>query len=204
MDRGREPATGDNPAFCKQGSTSTRRQSLFPLEKKLFVRQTCTIRKRSSGTLIDMCASSQHLMFAEDAAARGWWFQQSGRRQRWVFNTKMWIRLHDVEKSQGWTPIGSWTPTPTGQSVSANIKCCELGRHVQSASMLRFRIVHVGLTRAFLERKSDCRRVSRSLLAEGWVVPVAGRGRVHILPCESIIKLCAVAWGNSYGFSVPQ
>src|SRR5712664_3264426 len=77
------------------------------------------------------------------------------------------------------------------------------GAHVNQRPLLRFRIVNVGLTRAFLERKSDCRRVSRSLLAEGWVVPVAGRGSGPYSALRIHHQAVCGSVGNSYGFRPP-
>jgi hypothetical protein len=92
----------DNPAFCKQGSTHPSAIA-FPLEKSS--RQTNVYDpKTKQWTLIDMCASSQHLMFAEDASSTLWFSNPGGDNVGW-FNTKMWDQTHDVEKSQGWTPL---------------------------------------------------------------------------------------------------
>src|SRR6267143_1718221 len=66
----------DNPAFCKQGSTHPSAIA-FPLEKSS--RQTNVYDpKTKQWTLIDMCASSQHLMFAEDASSTLWFSNPGG------------------------------------------------------------------------------------------------------------------------------
>src|SRR3981081_480384 len=60
----------DNPAFCKQWAALPS-VIAFPLEKSS--RQTNVYDpKTKQWTLIDMCASSQHLMFAEDASSTLW------------------------------------------------------------------------------------------------------------------------------------
>ena len=60
--------------------------------------------KTGQWTLVDMCASSQHLMFAEDANNTLWFSNPGGDKVGWL-NTKMYDETHDAEKSQGWTPF---------------------------------------------------------------------------------------------------
>jgi hypothetical protein len=92
----------DNPAFCKEGSTLPAAIS-FPIQRS--TRQTNFYDpKTGKWTLIDMCTSSQHLMFAEDANNTLWFSNPGGDNVGWL-NTKMYDETHDAEKSQGWTPF---------------------------------------------------------------------------------------------------
>ncbi len=92
----------DNPAWCKAGSTNPYAMA-FPI--KAGSRQTNFYDpKTGKWTLIDMCASSQHLMFAEDAN-NTLWFSDPGMDTIGWLNTKMYDETHDAVKSQGWTPF---------------------------------------------------------------------------------------------------
>ncbi len=92
----------DNPDFCKQGSSHPSAIA-FPITQSS--RQTNFYDpKTKQWTLIDMCASSQHLMFAEDADNTLWFSNPGGDNVGW-FKTKVWDETHDVQKSQGWTPF---------------------------------------------------------------------------------------------------
>jgi hypothetical protein len=91
-----------NPDFCKQGSSHPSAIA-FPI--KLSSRQTNFYDpKTKQWTLIDMCASSQHLMFAEDSNNTLWFSEPGGDKVGWL-NTKMFDETHDEQKSQGWTPF---------------------------------------------------------------------------------------------------
>src|SRR5229473_3498563 len=91
-----------NPDFCKQGSSHPSAIA-FPITQSS--RQTNFYDpKTKQWTLIDMCASSQHLMFAEDADNTLWFSNPGGDNVGW-FKTKVWDETHDVQKSQGWTPF---------------------------------------------------------------------------------------------------
>src|SRR6266404_1880637 len=95
--RGRE-----NPAFCKEGSNHPSAK-VFPIASSS--RQTNVYDpKTKQWTLVDMCSSSQHLMFAEDANNTLWFSDPGGDKVGWL-NTKMWDETHDEQKSQGWTPF---------------------------------------------------------------------------------------------------
>ncbi len=92
----------DNPDFCKQGSSHPS-ATAFPLKQSS--RQTNFYDpKTKQWTLVDMCASSQHLMFAEDANSTLWFSNPGGDNVGWL-NTKMFDETHDEQRSQGWTPF---------------------------------------------------------------------------------------------------
>jgi hypothetical protein len=92
----------DNPDFCKQGSSHPSAIA-FPIKQSS--RQTNFYDpKTKQWTLVDMCASSQHLMFAEDSNNTLWFSDPGGDRVGWL-NTKMFDETHDEQKSQGWTPF---------------------------------------------------------------------------------------------------
>lgn len=92
----------DNPDWCKKGSSLPSAQA-FPLNTSS--RQTNYYDpKTKQWTLVNMCASSQHLMFAEDANSTLWFSNPGGETVGWL-NTKMYDETHDEQKSQGWTPL---------------------------------------------------------------------------------------------------
>jgi hypothetical protein len=91
-----------NPAFCKQGSSHPSAIA-FPI-KESSRQANFYDPKTKQWTLIDMCASSQHLMFAEDANNTLWFSDPGGDKVGWL-NTKMYDETHDEQKSQGWTPL---------------------------------------------------------------------------------------------------
>ncbi len=92
----------DNPDFCKQGSSHPSAIA-FPINQSS--RQTNFYDpKTKQWTLVDMCASSQHLMFAEDANNTLWFSDPGGDKVGWL-NTKMYLETHNEQKSQGWTPF---------------------------------------------------------------------------------------------------
>ena len=92
----------DNPAYCQKGSPL---ESAMVLPLKSSSRQTNVYDpKTGKWELIDMCTSSQHLMFGEDANNTLWFSNPGGDNVGWL-NTKMWDETHDAEKSQGWTPF---------------------------------------------------------------------------------------------------
>jgi hypothetical protein len=92
----------ENPAYCQKGS-SLESATVLPLKSSS--RQTNVYDpKTGQWTLVDMCSSSQHLMFAEDANSTLWFSNPGGDNVGWL-NTKMYDETHDSEKSQGWTPF---------------------------------------------------------------------------------------------------
>ena len=92
----------DNPAYCQKGSNL---ESAAVLPLKNSSRQTNVYDpKTGKWELVDLCTSTQHLMFAEDANNTLWFSNPGGDNVGWL-NTKMWDETHDAEKSQGWTPF---------------------------------------------------------------------------------------------------
>jgi len=92
----------ENPDYCKKGS-SLESAMVLPLANSS--RQTNFYDpKTGKWTLVDMCGSSQHLMFGEDANSTLWFSNPGGDNVGWL-NTKMYDETHDSEKSQGWTPF---------------------------------------------------------------------------------------------------
>ena len=92
----------ENPDYCKKGS-SLESAMVLPLANSS--RQTNFYDpKTGKWTLVDMCTSTQHLMFAEDANNTLWFSNPGGDNVGWL-NTKMYDETHDAEKSQGWTPF---------------------------------------------------------------------------------------------------
>jgi hypothetical protein len=92
----------DNPAFCKKGSSDASAMVL-PLDKSS--RQASVYNpKTEQWSAVDLCTSTQHLMFAEDANNTLWFSNPGGDNVGWL-NTKMFDATHDSEKSQGWTPF---------------------------------------------------------------------------------------------------
>ena len=92
----------DNPAYCQKGS-SLESAEVLPLKNSS--RQTNVYDpKTGKWELIDLCTSTQHLMFAEDANSTLWFSNPGGDNVGWL-NIKMWDETHDAEKSQGWTPF---------------------------------------------------------------------------------------------------
>ncbi len=92
----------DNPAYCKKGSSNPSAQVL-PLEKSS--RQASVYNpKTEQWTAVDLCTTTQHLMFAEDANNTLWFSNPGGDNVGWL-NTKMFDATHDAEKSSGWTPV---------------------------------------------------------------------------------------------------
>src|SRR6266849_2833547 len=92
----------DNPAFCKEGS-SLPSAIAFPV--KSGSRQVNMYDpKTKQWTFVDMCASSLHLNFANDANHTLWIGHPGMDIVGWL-NTKMFDETHDAQKSQGWTPL---------------------------------------------------------------------------------------------------
>jgi hypothetical protein len=90
----------DNPDFCKQGNPSA---TAFPLARSS--RQANVYDpKTKQWTLVNLCFSTQHLMFAEDANNTLWFSGPGGDVLGWL-NTKMFDETHDAQKSQGWTAL---------------------------------------------------------------------------------------------------
>jgi hypothetical protein len=92
---------GDNPAFCKEGSThpSAKLFSVNGSSRHLAVWDP----KTQKLTHISTCFGTHHLMFAEDAN-RTLWTSGGGPVVGWL-NTKMFDETGDEEKSQGWTAL---------------------------------------------------------------------------------------------------
>jgi hypothetical protein len=91
-----------NPAYCKKGSSD---ESAVVLPLNNSSRQTNVYDpKTGKWTLVDLCTSTQHLMFAEDANSTLWFSNPGGDNVGWL-NTKMFDQTHDAEKSSGWTPF---------------------------------------------------------------------------------------------------
>jgi len=92
----------ENPDYCKKGS-SLESAMVLPLNNSS--RQTNFYDpKTGQWTLVDMCSSSQHLMFGEDANSTLWFSNPGGDNVGWL-NTKMYDETHDSQKSIGWTPF---------------------------------------------------------------------------------------------------
>jgi hypothetical protein len=92
----------ENPDYCKKGSSDASAMVL-PLANSS--RQTNYYDpKTGKWTLVDLCTSTQHLMFAEDANNTLWFSNPGGDNVGWL-NTKMYDETHDAQKSQGWTPF---------------------------------------------------------------------------------------------------
>jgi hypothetical protein len=92
----------ENPDYCKKGSSLAFAMA-FPLNSSS--RQTNVYDpKTGKWELVDMCSSTQHLMFAEDASNTLWFSNPGGDNLGWV-NTKVWDETHDPQKAQGWTPF---------------------------------------------------------------------------------------------------
>ena len=90
----------DNPDFCKQGSSNPSAMA-FPLNQSS--RQANVYDpKTKEWKLINLCTSTQHLMFAEDPNNTLWFSNPGGDNVGWL-NTKMFDETHDDQKSQGWT-----------------------------------------------------------------------------------------------------
>jgi len=91
-----------NPDFCKKGS-SLEAAMVLPLANS--GRQTNVYDpKTGKWELVDMCSSTQHLMFAEDAGSTLWFSNPGGDNVGWL-NTKVWDETHDAQKAGGWTPF---------------------------------------------------------------------------------------------------
>jgi hypothetical protein len=92
----------DNPAFCKAGSDNPSAK-LFPLDRggRQVTMYDPETKKFSN---IDLCFSTQHLMFSEDANDTLWFSNPGGDVVGWL-NVKMWDQTHDASKSQGWTAL---------------------------------------------------------------------------------------------------
>ena len=92
---------GDNPAFCRQGSSHPSAK-LFPINnsgRHLAIYDP----KTEKITHISTCFGTHHLMFAEDAN-NTLWTSGGGQVVGWL-NTKMFDATGDEEKSQGWTAL---------------------------------------------------------------------------------------------------
>jgi hypothetical protein len=92
---------GDNPAFCKEGSShpSAKLFAVTGSSRHLAVWDP----KTQKLTHISTCFGTHHLMFAEDAN-RTLWTSGGGPVVGWL-NTRMFDETGDEEKSQGWTAL---------------------------------------------------------------------------------------------------
>jgi hypothetical protein len=92
---------GDNPAFCKEGSShpSARLTPVANSGRHLAMYDP----KTQQFTLIRTCYSTHHLVFAEDAN-HTLWTSGGGLALGWL-NTKMFEETGDEAKSQGWTAL---------------------------------------------------------------------------------------------------
>jgi hypothetical protein len=95
-------APRENPDYCKKGST-LESAMVLPLSTSSSHANVYD-PKTGKWELVDLCTSTQHLMFAEDANNTLWFSNPGGDNVGWL-NTKMWDETHDAEKSQGWTPF---------------------------------------------------------------------------------------------------
>ena len=72
--------------------------------------------KTGKWTLVDMCTSSQHLMFAEDANNTLWFSNPGSDNVGWL-NTKMYDETHDAKNRRAGRH-SSWTPTATASGTN--------------------------------------------------------------------------------------
>ena len=92
------------PAFCRAGSDQPSAK-LFPIDNA--ARQASMYDpKTGKFTLIDLCFTTHHLTFAEDAN-NTLWFSVGGARAGVVgwLDTKKFLETGDAAASQGWTAI---------------------------------------------------------------------------------------------------
>ena len=96
---GRPP---DNPAFCKQGSANPSAK-LYPLDRSS--RQVSFYdQKTKKFTVVDLCFSTLHLQFANDADDTLWSSSPGGMDAvGWLNAPSSSTKTHDPDKSQGWT-----------------------------------------------------------------------------------------------------
>jgi hypothetical protein len=97
----RNPAT---PDYCRKGSDLISAK-LFPMDNA--GRQAALYDPKTDKlTHIDLCFTTHHLAFAEDAN-NTLWFSAGGARAPVVgwLNTKMFLETGDAAKSQGWAPL---------------------------------------------------------------------------------------------------
>ncbi len=91
----------NNPAWCKAGSSHPSAK-YFPTERS--TRHLAVYDPASKKyTPIDTCFSTHHLNFAHDANDT-LWTSGGGDVVGWL-NTKEYLRSHDEQKAQGWTPL---------------------------------------------------------------------------------------------------
>jgi hypothetical protein len=97
----RNPST---PAYCRKGSDLPSAK-LFPMESA--GRQAALYDPKTDKlSYIDLCFTTHHMAFAEDAN-NTLWFSAGGARAPVVgwLNTKMFLETGDAAKSQGWAPF---------------------------------------------------------------------------------------------------
>ena len=105
----------ENPAYCKKGS-SDESATVLPINNSS--RQTNVYDpKTGKWDLVDLCTSTQHLMFAEDANSTLWFSNPGGDNVGWL-NTKMYDETHDAQKSSRAGLLSCWTPTQTGSATT--------------------------------------------------------------------------------------
>ena len=94
----------ETPAFCRKGSDLPSAK-LFPMES---AGRQAALYEPATGKLthIDLCFTTHHMAFAEDAN-NTLWFSAGGARAPVVgwLNTKMFLETGDAAKSQGWAPF---------------------------------------------------------------------------------------------------
>jgi hypothetical protein len=92
------------PAFCRKGSDLPSAK-LFPMS--IAQRQAVLFDPKTDKiTYIDLCFTTHHMAFAEDAD-NTLWFSAGGARAPVIgwLNTKMFLETGDAAKWQGWTPF---------------------------------------------------------------------------------------------------
>jgi hypothetical protein len=95
---GRPP---ENPAFCKEESDNPSAK-LYPLERSS--RQVSFYdQKTKEWQVVNLCFSTLHLQFADDANDTLWSSSPGGQDAVGWLNTKLFDQTHDPDKSQGWT-----------------------------------------------------------------------------------------------------
>jgi hypothetical protein len=97
-------APGNNPAFCKAGSSHPSAQR-FPLDEASR-HLSMYDPKTKQFTMIDTCFPTHHLQFSEDPNHTLWFSSgnSAGRQVLGWFNTKLYGETGDVQRAQGWTP----------------------------------------------------------------------------------------------------
>ena len=88
------------PAFCQPGSNHPSAMA-FPIKES--GRQVSVYDPKTKRfTLVDLCFTTHHLQFAEDANNTLWFCSGGGEVVGWL-NTKLFDETKDEAKAQGWT-----------------------------------------------------------------------------------------------------